>query len=271
MLEAVDVILFLITGFIAGTFGGLLGLGGATILVPALTLGFGLPIHMAIAISLVSNVFVALVSAIGYGRKGLIHRKAVLIMNAGSIAGIAIGTIIATRSPADLIKLLFGLFLVFMIVEAMLRLIARTLARKPREERERMQEPEHINKLQFSALGFVMGVLGALIGIGGGTVAVPVQNVLFKIPLKNAIANSLATIVVSASVGAVLYFILGAGHLFSGYDALVTAAVIVPGAVIGARSATAMADRVPVSYIKLIFYAMLLYVAYNMIKSGMGW
>ena len=83
----------------------------------------------------------------------------------------------------------------------------------------------------------------------------PVQHALFKIPLKNAIANSLATIVVSASVGAVLYFIMGAGHLFSADDALITAAAIVPGSVVGARSATAMADRVPAHYIKFIFYA----------------
>ena len=59
MLAPVDILLFLITGFVAGAFGGLLGLGGAIILVPALTLGFGLPVHMAIAVSLVSNVFVA--------------------------------------------------------------------------------------------------------------------------------------------------------------------------------------------------------------------
>ncbi len=271
MLEPVDIIMFLITGFVAGAFGGLLGLGGATILVPALSLGFGLPIHMAIAVSLVSNIFVSITGAVVYGRKGLIHRRTVMIMNIGSIAGIVIGTIIATRSPADLIKVLFGLFLLFIIAEAILRVVAGKHKEKPSPGPDRMAEPEDVNKLGFSALGFTMGILGALIGIGGGTVAVPVQNVLFKIPLKNAIANSLATIVVSASVGAVLYFIMGSGHLFSGYDALITAAAIVPGSVIGARSATAMADRVPAQYIKFIFYTVLLYIAYNMLKSGLGW
>jgi uncharacterized membrane protein YfcA len=52
---------------------------------------------------------------------------------------------------------------------------------------------------------------------------------------------------------------------------LITAAAIVPGSVIGARSATAMADRVPAQYIKFIFYTVLLYIAYNMLKSGLGW
>ena len=271
MLELIDILLFMLTGLIAGSFGGLLGLGGATILVPALTLGFGLPVHMAIAVSLVSNIFVSATSAIGYGRRGLIHRKTVLIMNIGSIAGIAIGTFIATRSPADLIKVLFGLFLLFLIAEATLRLILGLIRRKPSGEQERMREPEKINVPAFSLLGFAMGMLGAMLGLGGGAVAVPVQNVLFKVPLKNAIANSLATIFVSASIGAVLYFLVGSGHLFSASDALVTAAAVVPGSVIGARSATAISDRVTTRDIKLIFYAVLFYIACNMIKSGMGW
>jgi uncharacterized membrane protein YfcA len=271
MLVPVDILLFLVTGFIAGTFGGLLGLGGATILVPALTLGFGLPVHMAIAVSLVSNIFVSATSAVGYGRKGLIHRRTVLVMNVGSIAGIVIGTIIATRSPGDLIKVMFGLFLLFLILEAVVRVISGVVRRRPLQSEQAIKEPEHINVPGFASVGFFMGILGAMLGLGGGTVAVPVQNVLFKMPLKNAIANSLATIVVSASIGAMLYFFLGAGRLFSASDALITAASIVPGSVTGAYLATTIAHRVSTRDIKFIFYAVLLYIAGNMIKSGMGW
>jgi uncharacterized membrane protein YfcA len=121
MMAPVDILLFLITGFVAGTFGGLLGLGGATILVPALSLGFGLPIYMAIAVSLISNVFVSITATIGYHRRGLINWKIVRIMTLGSIAGVLIGTVIATRSPAGLIKLLFGAFLLFVVLEGVLR------------------------------------------------------------------------------------------------------------------------------------------------------
>jgi uncharacterized membrane protein YfcA len=102
-------------------------------------------------------------------------------------------------------------------------------------------------------------------------VATPVQHSFFKQPLKKAIANSLATIIVSALLGALLYFILGAGHLFSAGDALITAAAVVPGAVVGAKFATVAEKHLPERYIKFIFYAAILYIAYNMIKSGMGW
>ncbi len=264
MLELIDIILFLITGFVAGAFGGLLGLGGATILVPALTLGFGLPVHMVIAVSLISNVFVSITAAIGYNRRGLIHKRTVVIMTAGSIAGVVIGTVIATKSPDDLIKLLFGFFLLVIILEAVLRV--------PRKDGgQPIDEPEKLNVPGFSVLGFVMGLLGAILGIGGGTVATPVQHSFFRLPLKNAIANSLATIIVSASLGAILYFIMGAGHLFSAEDALITAAAVVPGSVIGAKASTLAERHLPERYIKLIFYAVILYIAFNMIKSGLGW
>jgi uncharacterized membrane protein YfcA len=264
MMAPVDILLFLITGFVAGTFGGLLGLGGATILVPALSLGFGLPIYMAIAVSLISNVFVSITATIGYHRRGLINWKIVRIMTLGSIAGVLIGTVIATRSPAGLIKLLFGMFLLVVVLEGVLR-----VRRKEPDDGGKM--PDKINVPGYSVLGFIMGLLGALLGIGGGTVATPAQHSFFRQPLKNAIANSLATIIVSALAGAVLYFILGASHLFSAEEALITAAAVVPGAIAGAKFSTVAEKHLPERYIKFIFYVAILYIAYNMIKSGMGW
>jgi uncharacterized membrane protein YfcA len=264
MLESADILLFLITGFVAGAFGGLLGLGGATILVPALSLGFGLPIYMAIAVSLISNVFVSITATIGYQRRGLINWKIVRIMTLGSIAGVLIGTVIATRSPADLIKLLFGLFLLALVLEGILR-----VRRKGPDDCVKI--PDKISVPGYSALGFIMGLLGALLGIGGGTVATPVQHSFFGQPIKNAIANSLATIIVSALLGAVLYFLLGASHLFSAEEALITAAAVVPGAIAGAKFSTVAEKHLPERYIRFIFYVAILYIAYNMIKSGLGW
>jgi uncharacterized membrane protein YfcA len=267
MLAPVDILLFLVTGFIAGSFGGLLGLGGATILVPALTLGFGLPVYLSVMVSLVSNFFVSTTAVIGYNRRGLIHWRTVYVMTVASIAGVIIGTVIATRSPAGLIKTLFGLFLLALVIEGVLRVRWKG----PGKPEKVSEKAEKVNVPGYSVLGFIMGLLGALLGIGGGTLATPVQHTIFKLPLKNAIANSLATIIVSASLGATLYFIMGAGRLFSVDDALVTVAAVVPGSVAGAMFATIAGKHIPERYIKFIFYAAILYIAYNMIKSGMGW
>jgi uncharacterized membrane protein YfcA len=182
----------------------------------------------------------------------------------GSIAGVIAGIIVATRSPDNLIKLLFGIFLFFMFIEGVLRL--------PRKgKRPAIDELKMPGIAGLSVLGFVMGLLGTLLGIGGGVIATPVQHSFFKLPLKSAIANSLATIIVSASLGAVLYFVTGAGQIFAVGEALITAAAVVPGSMAGAKVSTIAEQYLPERYIKYIFYAVVLYMAYNMIKSGMGW
>ncbi|HTY89729.1 MAG TPA: sulfite exporter TauE/SafE family protein [Methanocella sp.] len=255
--------LFFITGAVSGLFGGMLGIGGATILVPALTLLFGLPIHLAIGISLLNNVVVSTSATLRYRKMGLLNRRIIFVMNVGSIAGIVIGTFIATRSPEAALKVLFGMFLLFLIANALLRRNA--------VDSESMKEPDARTEAGLAGLGFGMGLLGALLGLGGGTIAVPVLNSIFKMPLRQAIANSLATIILASSIGAIIYFYLSSGTLFSAEEALLTAAAIIPGSFIGAHLGTRISERLRTKYIKYIFYAMLLYIAYNMIKSGLGW
>ncbi|AFC99713.1 putative permease [Methanocella conradii HZ254] len=257
------IVLFFITGVVSGTFGGLLGIGGASILVPALTLIFGLPIHLAIGVSLLNNVVVSFTATMRYRKQGLLSGKVILIMNVGSVAGIIIGTFLATRSPEAFLKALFGAFLMFMAANAFLHRNA--------VEGRPIGDPSPEEKAALSGLGFIMGLLGALLGLGGGTVAVPVLNTLFRMPLKYAIANSLATIIVSSSLGALIYFWLSSGTLFSAEEALMTAIAIIPGSAVGARAGAVLSERLHARYIKYIFYALLLYIAYNMIKSGLGW
>ncbi|WP_174591292.1 sulfite exporter TauE/SafE family protein [Methanocella conradii] len=257
------IVLFFITGVVSGTFGGLLGIAGASILVPALTLIFGLPIHLAIAVSLLNNVVVSFTATMRYRKQGLLNEKVIFIMNVGSIAGIVIGTFLATRSPEAMLKVMFGSFLLFMAANGILHRNA--------VEGEPIKEPSLEEGAELSGLGFIMGLLGALLGLGGGTVAVPVLNTLFRMPMRHAIANSLATIIVSSSLGALIYFWLSSGTLFSAEEAILTAVTIIPGSAVGARAGAMLSERLHAKYIKYIFYIMLLYIAYNMIKSGLGW
>ncbi len=258
-----NLILQFVTGVVSGMLGGILGIGGAAILVPVLTLLFGLPIHLAIGVSLLNNVAVSLTATLRYQKLGLLNKRIIFLMNAGSIAGISIGTLLATRSPESALKVLFGIFLLFMVANIF-------LGRNTAEERE-LKTPGSGEKAGLAALGFSMGLLGAVFGMGGGTVSVPVLNSIFRMPLKHAIANSLATIIVASSLGAIIYFYLSSGVLFSAQDALLTAVTIVPGSILGAVAGAKISERLHIRYIRYIFYAVLLYIAYNMIRSGLGW
>lgn len=259
----INILMMFCTGIVSGIFGALLGIGGATILIPVLTLLFLVPIHLAVAISLINNVAVSLTSALKYNEQGLVHKGIVFVMNVGSILGIVIGTFIATRSPESAIKFLFGIFLVAMVTIAF-------IPRKAKSYEKTMDQVHAEQKPGLAGLGFFMGLLGALLGIGGGTVAVPTLNDIFHLPFKNSIANSLATIVLASSLGAIVYFYLGSGTLFSARQALLTAVVIVPGSVIGAQVGTHVSKYIPTKQLKYIFYALLLYMAYNLIRSGLG-
>jgi uncharacterized membrane protein YfcA len=256
-------LLLFATGAVSGTFGGLLGIGGATILVPALALIFGLPIHLAIGVSLLNNVAVSITATMRYRNRGLLDKRVIRIMNVGSIAGIVLGALLATMSPESVLKVVFGAFLLFMVADAFVH----------KEAAEDCSAGELTAKKEagLTGLGFVMGLLGALLGLGGGTVAVPTLNNIFKVPLKRAIANSLATIILSSSLGALIYFYLSSGTLFSAEEALTTAVAIVPGSVLGARAGAVISEHLHAKHIKYIFYALLLYIAYNMVKSGLGW
>ena len=88
----INILMMFCTGIVSGIFGALLGIGGATILIPVLTLLLLVPIHLAVAISLINNVAVSLTSALKYNEQGLVHKGIVMVMNIGSILGIVIGT-----------------------------------------------------------------------------------------------------------------------------------------------------------------------------------
>jgi uncharacterized protein len=260
--QLLTIILYFITGAFTGAVGGLLGIGGASILVPALTLAFGLPMYMAIAVSLLNNVAVSISATIRYHRKGLLNSRLILVMCVGSVAGIVIGTFIATRTPENALKILFGLFLLVIVAVAFLG--------KNRAEDDGAFEFSREKDAGLAVLGFIMGLVGALLGLAGGTVAVPTLNTAFRMPLKRAIANSLATIILSSSLGALIYFFLGSGTLFSGDAALLAAVTVVPGSIVGASLGALHSEHIGTRYIKFIFYALLLYIAYTMISSGLG-
>ncbi|MCD1296164.1 sulfite exporter TauE/SafE family protein [Methanocella sp. CWC-04] len=261
-MEPFNIILLFLSGLISGAFGGMIGIGGSTLLVPILTLAMGMPVHTVIPIGLLNNIAVSSSAVLKYHKMGLLHKNTVMIMNIGSVPGIIAGTYIASISTDTTIKLIFGGFLLVVLMQALIR--------KDGGENVTMEEPENIDKKGFSILGFFMGLLGALLGIGGGVIAVPVQVHQFKVPLRNAIANSLGTIVLASSLGALIYISINAGRLFSPDDVIESIIFIAPGSIIGATLSAKTSKRLPERYIKYIFYATVAYIAYRMITSGLG-
>jgi uncharacterized membrane protein YfcA len=109
----------------------------------------------------------------------------------------------------------------------------------------------------------VAGIVSALLGVGGGTVKVPAMHLVMGVPLRVAVATSNLMIGVTASASAVLYLARGAVDPW-------LAGPVVLGVFAGASVASRAAHRVPVAVLRLLFVAVLGYVALEMAARALG-
>ena len=108
---------FIGVGAVVGLFSGLLGIGGGTIVVPAMVLLFAMSQQMGQGTSLAAMVPVALVGAICYGVQKNVHLVAALLIAASAMLTAGIGANIAQRLPENVLRYIFALFLVIVAAE----------------------------------------------------------------------------------------------------------------------------------------------------------
>ena len=105
-------LLYVILGIIAGIFGGMFGIGGGTILIPALVFLFGLTQHQAQGTTLAAMVPpIGLLAAWKYWQAGNVKIASAAFICAGFFIGGLLGAILAQHISEPLLKKLFGVFL----------------------------------------------------------------------------------------------------------------------------------------------------------------
>jgi uncharacterized membrane protein YfcA len=188
------------TGFLAG----LLGIGGAMLMVPALTIiltAKGYPADttskMAVATSLATICFTSLSSLRAHQRRGAVLWPVVRVLAPGIVLGALIGSRIAVAIPG---KALGTLFSIFIIISASQML----LDRKPRTTRD-LPPP-----LATFGVGGLIGVVSALVGAGGAFISVPFMT-WCNVKIHQAVGTSAALGFPIAAAGT-------AGYLWSGLD-----------------------------------------------------
>ena len=265
-------------GLLAGTFGALLGLGGGILIVPLLTLGFGLPFREAVAISLVAVITTSSASAAVYLERRLANLRLGLTLELFTASGALVGGLVAFLLSD---RLLAGLF------AAMLGYTAWSMVRRagPRHSPAGASVPEigtasggaahgylaslggpdyAVRRLPVGiGLAFVAGVLSALLGVGGGVVKVPAMNLVMGVPLRVATATSNLMIGVTASASAILYLLRGQ------VDPYVAGPVVV-GVFAGAVATSRVAHRVPTGVVRTLFVVVLCYTAVEMAARALA-
>jgi len=109
-----------------------------------------------------------------------------------------------------------------------------------------------------------MGFTAGLLGVGGGALAVPLQQVLLRMPLKNAIANSACTMVFSAIIGAIYKNATLGQHQLQLSQSLLIAATLVPSAFVGGYVGAQLTHRLPNQPVRLVFLLLMVVAAWKM-------
>lgn len=177
-----------VAALLVGVTVGLLGGGGATLMLPLLVYGFGLEPHAAIAGSLAVVCATSGVGALVHARRGLVDVRIALAFGAASTAAAYLGGLAAGRLPAGL---LIGFFAVAMLASAW-RMLASTTCAAP-------DGPPARGLLV--AVAAAVGGFAGLVGAGGGFLVVPALVLVGRVPMHRAVATSLAVIAAQSAAG----------------------------------------------------------------------
>ncbi len=244
-------------GAAAGLFGSLLGLGGGTLIVPLLTLGFGLPLREAVGVSLVAVIVTSSASASVFLERHVANLRLGMSLELFTAIGALIGGTVAFLLSD---QVLAGLFTVLLVYTALTMLRRR----EPTAADVEGAEPYAIHNLGLGVVGSLFaGVVSALLGIGGGLVKVPLMNLAMGVPLRVATATSNLMIGITATASAIIYLVRGG---IDPYVAGPTAVGVFLGATLGSRSA----HLIDVRLLRLMFVAVLLFTAWQMAGRALG-
>ncbi|MBC7156750.1 MAG: sulfite exporter TauE/SafE family protein [Rhodobacteraceae bacterium] len=239
-------------GAVGGVLAGLLGVGGGIVIVPALYLALtglgldpGLTMQMAVGTSLATIVFTSVSSGLGHYRRGAIDLALLRLwapaLLVGVVGGAGLGGVVDGRV----------LVAVFAVVAALVA--ADMILRRTAPE----GTPRSFSRPVWAALGVAAGGISAMMGIGGGTVCVPLLNFL-GYDIRRAVGTSAAIGFVIGLPGALVYAASGWGAeglppFSAGYVNLAAAAVIVPLSTSFARVGVRIAHAIPRRALRLAF------------------
>jgi uncharacterized membrane protein YfcA len=219
---SVDVLLILGLGFGVGFLSGLFGVGGGFLMTPLLIF-LGVPSPVAVATSANQTMGASVSGLIGHFRRGNVDLKmgAVLLVGglAGSTLGVQLFAWLRREGQIDLVISLFyvvvlGVLGVLMVAESL-----RTILRRKRQVRDKLHEHYWAHGLPFKMrfrqsrlyisvippllIGFGVGVLSAIMGVGGGFILVPAMIYLLGMPTGVTIGTSLFQLALLLMAGAV--------------------------------------------------------------------
>jgi uncharacterized membrane protein YfcA len=255
-------------GALAGILAGLLGVGGGLVIVPALHLVFSLwgadpalVMQSAVGTSLATIVFTSLSSARAHWRREAVDARLLASWGPWIGLGAVAGAVLASRLDSRHLEAVFGVVAALAAIKMMLPGDGLVLA-------DRMPA----RPFQYFAAGFI-GLISALMGIGGGTLSVPVLAA-WNTPIRRAVGTAAAfgfAIAVPGALGFVAtgWDLPGRVPASLGFISLPGFALIVPASMACAPLGARLAHAVDPKKLRRIFGAVLLAVAARMLWKSL--
>jgi len=270
-----SVVLIAAGSVLAGLLGALTGLGGGVVIVPLLTLVFGVDIRYAIGASLVSVIATSSGAAAAFVKEGYSNIRIGMFLEVATTFGALAGASLAARLPNAAIAVTFGIVLLLSAYVSTRRLADEPASAKVDRLAGRLRmdssyptpegpRPYHVRGVpQGFGLMFVAGGLSGLLGIGSGAVKVLAMDQLMRIPFKVSTTTSNFMIGVTAAASAGVY--LNRGYIDPGLAMPVMLGVLL-GSSIGAR----LLMQAPTRVLRIVFTVVIVVLALEMIHQGLG-
>ena len=258
-----DLPAYLVLGMVAGLAAGLLGVGGGLIIVPTLiwvysAKGFdgNIVAHLEVGTSLASIVATSISSVYAHHQRAAVLWPLVGYLLPGILIGAGLGAVVADSLPTLILQRVFGLFAITVAVCMLLKTPIEGAHELP-------------GRLGLCLAGGIIGLISAIVGIGGGTMTVPFLNSC-KVSMRQAVATSSACGLPIAMAGGIGFIVAGwsdsvlpAGS--SGFVYWPALLGIVATSVLFAPLGARLAHNLPVFVLKRIFALLLLLIGGKMV------
>ncbi|BAP32765.1 MULTISPECIES: sulfite exporter TauE/SafE family protein [unclassified Chryseobacterium] len=272
-----EIIILFFGAISAGLLGSLTGLGGGVIIIPLLTLGFGVPMHYAIGASLISVIGTSSGAAVAFVKEGFTNMRIGMFLEIATTAGAIVGALVSGMLNPNTIGIIFASIL--------LLTVALNLKGKP-DHQEPLIHGSLEEKLKlygtfpdkgvlknYSARntvpGFLMmmfaGAMSGLLGIGSGALKVLAMDNMMKLPFKVSTTTSNFMIGVTAVASALIYF--QRGEIIPVIAAPVLIGVVI-GSFIGSKTLMVSKTKKLKVFFAIVITILSVYMMYNGINKS---
>ncbi len=267
-----EIIILFLGAVSAGLLGSLTGLGGGVIIIPLLTLGFGVPMHYAIGASLISVIGTSSGSAVAFVKEGFTNMRIGMFLEIATTAGAILGALVSGMLNPNTIGIIFASILILTVI---LNLKGKpdhqeTLIKGSLEDKLKLYGtfPDKGVIKNYSARntvpGFLMmvfaGAMSGLLGIGSGALKVLAMDNMMKLPFKVSTTTSNFMIGVTAVAGSLIYF--QRGEIIPVIVAPVLIGVVV-GSLIGAKTLMVSKTKKLKTFFAIVITILSIYMMYN--------